>query len=42
MEAKYNIDKMKDRAESCLTPTSILKKREEKLFQKYRVFLPTR
>ncbi len=42
MEAKYNIDKIEDRAEPCPTLTSILKKREEKLFQKYWVFLPTR
>jgi len=31
-EAKYNADKMEDRAEPCPTPTSTLKKKEEKLF----------
>ena len=33
---------MGDRAESCPTLTSTLKKEKEKLFQKYWVFLPTR
>jgi len=35
MGVKYNVDKMGNRAEPCPTPMSTLKKREEKLFQKY-------
>jgi len=35
MGAKYKADKTGDRANSCPTPTSTLKNREEKLFQKY-------
>ena len=40
--ARYKADKIGDRAEPCPTPTSTLKKDEEKLFQRYQVFLSTR
>ena len=33
---------MGDRGDPCFTPMSILKKKKEKLFQKYQVFLPTK
>ena len=33
---------MGDKAEPCPTPTLTLKEEEEKLFQRYFVFLPTR
>ena len=39
---RCNIDKIGDRVEPCLTPTSTSKRGEEKLFQRYFVFLPTR
>jgi len=39
---KYRADQMGKRAEPWPTPTLILKNGEEKLFQKYLVFLPTR
>jgi len=39
---RYKAERMGERAEPCLTPISILKNGEEKLFQKYCVFLPTR
>ena len=39
---KYNTNKIGKRAEPWPTPISILKKEEEKLFQKYLVFLSTR
>ena len=39
---KYNTNRIGEKAEPWLTPISILKKGEEKLFQKYLVFLPTR
>ena len=39
---KYNADRIGERAEPWPTPTSKLKKGEEKLFQKYFVFLLTR
>jgi len=42
MEARYKVDKIGERTDSCPTPMSTLKKGEEKLFQKYWVFLPTR
>jgi len=32
MEAKYKADKIGERVESCPTPTSTLKKEDEKLF----------
>jgi len=37
-----NTDKIGDRVELYLTPTSTLKRGEEKLLQRYFVFLPTR
>ena len=40
MGDKYKADKMGERADPWSTPTSTLKKGEEKLFQKYLVFLP--
>ena len=33
---------MEERVEPCPTPMSTLKKGEEKVFQRYFVFLPTR
>ena len=42
MEERYKADKMGDKAEPCPTSTLTLKWWEEKLFQKYFVFLPTR
>jgi len=33
---------MGEKAEPCPTPTLTLKKGDEKLFQKYQVFLPTK
>jgi len=39
---KYNTDRIEEKADPWLTLTSILKKGEEKLFQKYLVFLLTR
>jgi len=42
IEARYKADKIGDRAEPCPTPISTLKKDEEKLFQRYQVFLSTR
>ena len=39
---KYNADRIKERAKPWLTPMLTLKKGEEKLFQEYLVFLPTR
>ena len=35
-------DKMEDKTKPYLTPMSTLKKEEEKLFQRYFIFLPTR
>jgi len=42
MRAKYKVDKTGDRVDSCPTSMSTLKNGEEKLFQKYQVFLSTR
>ena len=42
IETIYNADKMEERAESWPTPMLMLEKENEKLFQKYWVFLPTR
>ena len=42
MGERYNIEKIGERAEPCLTSMSTLKNREEKSFQKYLVFLPTK
>ena len=39
---QYKTDKIGDRADPCSTLMSILKYKEEKLFQKYQVFLSTR
>ena len=39
---RYKANKMEGKVESCLTPILTLKDREEKLFQKYLVFLFTR
>jgi len=39
---RYKVDKIGEIIEHCLTPTSTLKEEEEKLFQRYFVFLPTR
>jgi len=36
------MDRIGERAEPCPTPTSILQREKEKLFQRYIVFLPTR
>jgi len=41
-EERYKAKKMEERAEPCPTPISMLKNGEEKLFQKYCVFLLTR
>ena len=38
---RYNTERIGERAKPCPTPISTLKK-EEKLFQRYLVFLPTR
>jgi len=44
--ARYRAERMGERigerTEPCPTPTSTLKNGEEKLFQKYCIFLPTR
>ena len=42
IRARYKADKIGDRAEPCPTPMSTLKRDEEKLFQRYWVFLLTR
>jgi len=42
IEEKYRADRMEERAELCPTPMSTLKKEDEKLFQRYFIFLPTR
>ena len=42
MGKRYNTKRIGERAEPCSTPMSKLKKGEEKLFQRYLVFLPTR
>jgi len=39
---RYKANKIGDKMELCLIPTSILKRKEEKLFQKYFVFILTR
>ena len=39
---KYKAERIGERAKPCLTPISTLKKGEEKSFQRYLVFLPTR
>ena len=39
---RYKADNTGDKAEPCLTPMSTLKKGEEKLFQRYFIFLLTR
>ena len=39
---RCNTDKIGNRVEPYLTPTSTLKRGEEKLLQRYFVFLPTR
>ena len=41
-EKRYNTDKIRNRAELCLTPTLTSKREEEKLFQGYFAFLSTR
>jgi len=41
-EKRYNTDKIRDKAELCLTLTLISKREEEKLFQEYFAFLSTR
>ncbi len=38
MEERYNANKTGNKAESCTTPTSILNKEKEKLFQKIMGF----
>ena len=40
--AKYKADKMEDKVDTYPTLMLMLKNEEEKLFQKYQVFLPTR
>jgi len=42
MGEKYKVNKIGDNTEPCPILTSTLKKEEEKLFQKYFVFLLTR
>jgi len=42
MGERYNTERIGERAKPCPTPISTLKKGEEKLFQRYLVFLPTR
>ena len=39
---RYKAKRIEERAKYCLTSTSTLKNGEEKLFQKYYVFLPMR
>ena len=39
---RYNTDKIGNKAELCSTLMSTLKREEEKLFQRYFVFLSTR
>jgi len=39
---KYNTDKIGDRVKPCPTSTLTSKRGEEKLFQDYFAFLPTR
>ena len=41
-ETRYRAERIGERAEPYPTPTLTLKNREEKLFQKYCVFLPMR
>ena len=41
-DKRYNADKIGERAKPCLTSISVSKRGEEKLFQKYFVFLPTK
>ena len=42
MWERYKADNTGGKAEPCLTPMSTLKRGEEKLFQRYFIFLPTR
>ena len=42
MSERYKAERTGERAESCLTLISMLKKGEEKSFQRYLVFLPTK
>jgi len=42
MDERYKTERIGEKAEFCPTPMSILKKREEKSFQRYLVFLSTR
>ena len=42
IDERYNTERIGKRAEPCPTPMSTLKKGEEKLFQRYLVFLSTR
>jgi len=42
MDKRYNAKRIGERAEPYPTSMSKLKKGEEKLFQRYLVFLPTR
>jgi len=42
MSKRYNAERIGERAKFCPTPMSTLKKEEEKLFQRYLVFLCTR
>ena len=39
---RYKAERIRERIDLWPTPISTLEKREEKLFQKYLVFLPTR
>ena len=39
---RYNAERIGERAKPCPTLMSILKKGEEKLFQRFLVFMPTR
>ena len=42
MGEKYKADNTGDKAEPCLIPKSTLKRKKEKLFQRYFIFLSTR